>query len=57
MRIFRCKEPPCSCSLASPNKLILARCQQHVPGWKDADSDIPRLKEAKAEYSKLLMNP
>ena len=31
----------------------LRRDQDFLPLWKDADPDIPILKEAKAEYAKL----
>jgi hypothetical protein len=31
----------------------LAACQDFVALWKDADPEIPVLKEAKAEYAKL----
>jgi hypothetical protein len=31
----------------------LAACKDFLTFWKDADTDIPVLKEAKAEYAKL----
>ena len=30
-----------------------AACQDFLPLWRDADPDIPILKQAKAEYAKL----
>ena len=35
----------------------LAAYKDFLTLWKDADPDIPRLKEARAEYAKLLGNP
>jgi hypothetical protein len=31
----------------------MAACQEFFTPWKDADPDIPILKQAKAEYAKL----
>jgi hypothetical protein len=32
---------------------VVASCRKNGTLWKDADPDIPILKEAKAEYAKL----
>jgi hypothetical protein len=36
-----------------PGSAALAAYKDFLPLWKDADPDIPILKEAKAEYAKL----
>jgi hypothetical protein len=41
---------PMLCSFKNPN---LKTCRVFLNRWKDADPDIPALKQAKAEYAKL----
>jgi hypothetical protein len=39
--------------IAGDNAKARAAYQEFLNLWKDADPDVPILKEAKAEYSKL----
>ena len=39
--------------MAAPNSAQPPERPKTRPRWKDADPDIPILKEAKAEYAKL----
>ena len=52
-----CKSEPHPASQPDSGELrgakALAHCKDFLTLWKDADPDIPILKEAKAEYAKL----
>ena len=42
-----------ACALQGDQTKAKTAYQDFVAAWKDADSDVPILKEAKAEYAKL----
>ncbi len=51
---FPSKRDRCGCILAVAARVrTLAAYKDFLTLWKDADPDIPILKEAKAEYAKL----
>jgi|GEM_PF-3144520 len=51
---FRFHSQPRSCASVAPeSRLAKTAYKDFLTLWKDADSDIPILKQAKAEYAKL----
>ena len=53
LQLTPCQEPRKARMPMPPASGALAAYKDFLALWKDADSDIPILKEAKAEYAKL----